>query len=339
MVNKSKKLFKGTPLYLSKSGKLQGFTYLMMNLPFICNFRCKKCFNLKNNNSFVPHKTLSLDIIFKLISEAKEMGAKAVILAGEGEPTLNKNIKKIIEKINSLGLLSIVYSNGSLLTKKIIGFYSSHNTMLVISFDSLSSDLYLKLTGNKNQKIFFRVLKNIKLAREIYKKYIEFNGEYKVVRLAINTTVNSLNENEIVKIKQFCGDDIYFICNPLAKLGNATENWRELINSDKDLKEITKLVKRMSETTGPLTLGSNGICGYSINGIAVNPCGDYMTCAYTSLTNGLLGSVTDKSLKEAYNYKNNQEINYYNIYGKYPCLVRSPKFNQYIKTLKNNKNA
>lgn len=337
MVNKNNKLFKGSPLQLSLDGKLDRFTYLMINLPFLCNYRCTKCFNLQNNNCFVPHKALSLDIIFKLIYEAKDMGAKVIVLAGEGEPTLNKNIKKIIKEIDSLGLFSIVYSNGSLLRKQMIKFYSNRNTMLVISFDSLLPDLYTKLTGNMDRNIFYRVLKNIELVRKEYKKHIEKKDKYKVVRLAINTTVSSLNKNEVGKIKEFCGDDIYFICNPLAKLGNATSNWRDLIQSDKDFEEIKKIVKQMSSTTGPLTLGSNSLCGYSINGIAVSPSGDYMTCAYTSLTNGLLGSVNNKSLVEAYDYKNNQELSFYDTYGKHPCLVRSPKFNQYIETLKNNK--
>ena len=91
----------------------------------------------------------------------------------------------------------------------------------------------------------------------------------------------------------------------------------------------------MAETGGPLTLGKNGLCGYSINGIAVSPSGDYMTCAYTSLTDGLFGSIFNRSLREAYNYKKKQEQKFYDNFGKCPCLVRSHKFNNYLKTLKN----
>lgn len=328
-------MLRGTPLHLSKTGKLNWFAYLMINLPFLCNYRCKKCFNLENNKFHVPNRPVTISKIFALIDEAKIMGAKVVVLAGEGEPSLNKNIKKIIKKINSLDLLSIVYSNGSTLTKDLLDFYSKHNTSLVISLDSLSPALYTKLTGNKNKKIFLRVLKNIKLAREIYRKLIEVKDGYKIIRLAINTTVNSLNKNEVKKIRTFCADDTYFICNPLAKLGNATSNWRELIQNDKDYEEIQALVKQMSETSGPLTLGTNGLCGYSINGIAVSPSGDYMTCAYTSLTDGLLGSVVNESLAKSYNYKKRQEQKFYDTHGNYPCLVRSPKFKEYLQVLKN----
>lgn len=336
MVNEIKKVFRGTPLHLSKSGQLNDFTYLMINFPFLCNYRCKKCFNLENNNFHTQSRPINIDKIFALIEEAKDINGKVVVLAGEGEPSLNKDIKKIIKKINSADMLTIIYSNGSTLTEELINFYALHNVSLVISSDSLSPELYLKLTGNKDKKIFLKVLKNIEQARKIYSKFIKQEDGYQIVRLAINTTINSLNKDEAKRIKEFCNNDIYFICNPLAKLGNAIRNWNELVKSDDDYKEIEKIVMRISETTGPLTLGSNKLCGYSINGIAVSPLGNYMTCAYTSLTDGLLGNIFNKTLADVYNYKRNQEQNFYKTYGNCPCLVRSPKFNAYLKTLKNN---
>jgi len=335
MVNNSKKILRGTPLHLSKSGKLNDFAYLMINLPYICNYQCKKCFNLEDNNFHSYSNPLNLKEIFVLIDQAKDTGGQVVTLSGEGEPSLHNEIREIVEKINSAGMINIVYSNGSILTKELISFYAEHDTTLVISIDTLCSELYLELTGNKDKNIFQQVLKNINQAREIYSRFIETKDGYQIVRLAFVTTVSSLNKDEIEKIKAFCGDDIYFICNPLAKLGNAISNWDEMMRSDDDDKEIEKIIKQMSETTGPLTLGSNGLCGYSINGISVSPAGNYMTCAYTSLTDGLFGSVVNKSLREAFNYKQKQEQFFYNTNGTCPCLVRSPGFNKYLECLKN----
>jgi MoaA/NifB/PqqE/SkfB family radical SAM enzyme len=287
------------------------------------------------NDDWHSHGTpLNLDNLFSLIDQAKELGGRVVVLAGEGEPSLHQEIQKIIEKINSAGMLNVVYSNGSLLTEELLNFYAENNTTLVISFDSFSPQLYLELTGNTDKNIFDRVIKNINLAREIYAKQIESKDDYKILRLAINATVSSLNKNEIANIKEFCADDIYFICNPLAKLGNAIGNWNEMLRSEEDYKEIKDIIKKLSETTGPLTLGSNGLCGYSINGISVSPSGNYMTCAYTSLTDGLLGNFADKSLREAYDYKQKQEQAFYNAYGHCPCLVRAPEFDRYLGKLK-----
>ncbi|MFA6322887.1 MAG: radical SAM protein [Candidatus Buchananbacteria bacterium] len=332
MLENNKKIFRGTPWHLSKSGQLDGFTYLMINFSFLCNYQCKKCFNLKNNKSNIQNVPITVDKIFALIQEAKAMNGQAVILAGEGEPSLYQDIKNIIEKIDASGMITIIYSNASILTEELINFYAAHNTSLVISFDSFSPELYLKLTGNNDESIFKQVLENIALARKIYQQYVKQENGHIIVRLAINTTVSSLNMDEVEKIKKFCGDDIFFICNPLAKLGNAVGNWRSLLRPD-DYKTIESLVKQLSDTTGPLTLGGNGLCAYSSNGIGVSPAGDYMTCAYTAKTNGLLGNVFNKSLAESYAFKRQQEQNFYDTYGPCPCLVRSPYFDEYLKKL------
>ena len=59
-----------------------------------------------------------------------------------------------------------------------------------------------------------------------------------------------------------------------------------------------------------------------------------MTCAYTNLTNGLLGSIKTKSLKEAYKYKQEKETRHFLKYGKYHCLIRDKSFPKYISMLK-----
>lgn len=337
---KMKKLLKGTPSQLSNRGILEGFTYLAINLPFLCNYRCTKCFNIESINiDKMPKKALNFGEYQSLISEAKDIGAKVIVLAGEGEPTLNENVKELVKFINGLDMVAIVYSNGSTLSDNLIKYYFDNNVTLVISFDSLSPALYLELTNQKNERIFHQVIKNIENAKKIYSANEEIQNGYKLNRLAIVTTVTSRNKDEIPKIKKFCNDEIYFICNPLANLGNAINNWNDLISSDNDFKKIREIVLNYSETSGPLTLDQNGLCGYSLNGIAVNPSGYFMTCAYTSLTTGFLGSIFENSIMESYEKKNQHESDYYKEFGNFPCLVRSEHFKNYVNGLKNSKKS
>ncbi|MBI4453918.1 hypothetical protein HY636_04720, partial [Candidatus Woesearchaeota archaeon] len=155
-----------------------------------------------------------------------------------------------------------------------------------------------------------------------------------ILNIAINTTVSSVNEDEVAKIKEYWGDDVYFICNPTAKLGNAVRNWNKLITDDISLQRQSELIKKLSETGGPLTLGSNGLCGYSEWGISVSPSGEFMTCAYTTQTNGLFGNIKNTSLEEAFRYKHAMESKHFQRYGVYPCLVRADSFDIYIKELR-----
>jgi MoaA/NifB/PqqE/SkfB family radical SAM enzyme len=328
------KTLRGTPKHLTDKRELASFTYLMLNLPFNCNYHCLKCFNIADDDRYFTgkQKYIPLDDRIKIIHEAKDMGGKAVVIAGEGEPALHKDTEKIISETDRLGMIPIIYTNGSTLTEDLIEFYKNTNTSVVISLDSLDPKTYDYFTGTKKQ--FEKVIKNIENLRKTYRNTIEISGDLKTVRVALNATVTDINENEIQKIKEFCRDDIYFICNPLARYGNAISNWDELIRSEESQNRHAQLIRELSESGGPLTLDRKGFCGYSRWGIGVNPLGDYMTCAYTKKTDGLLGSIKNISLKEAFKHKHIIESAHYGLYGHMPCLIRDASFEDYLKKLK-----
>ena len=324
------KVVRGTPRQLSSNGRLSKFTYLMMNFPFECNYRCPKCFGSEGSKQAASGE-MSLDDRVRLIKEAKDLGGKAVVFAGEGEPSLHRGIRTMVSEVNSLGMVPIVYSNGSVLTGDLVDFYIRMGTTLVISLDSLKAETYGTLTGNKGD--LRAVLSKIAYLRKRYGEVIEEDDEHRIVRLAINVTINGLNEKEVQVIRDFCEDDIYFICNPLDKSGNAVKNWDRLVGDEESYKRHIHLARELSESGGPLTL-SGGTCGYSRWGVGVGPYGDYMTCAYTNRTNGLLGNVRDTDLKDAFEYKHEMESAYYGIHGAAPCLIRSSGFDSHLRELK-----
>ncbi len=325
------KVIKGTPKHLSRTGQLNNFTYLMLLFRFFCNYSCLKCFS-RDDNSQKTRAEISLEERFKLICDAKDLGGKVVVLAGEGEPSLHRNIRTLVSEISSVGMIPIVYSNGSSLTSDLVNFYKKQGTVLVIAFDSLDPKEYDRLAGTKGQ--YEIAVKNIRKAVESYREVIYTQDDLRVLSIAINTTVTSRNEAEVERIKEFWGEDIYFVCNPLVKLGHAVRNWNMLIENEKSIQRHKKLIEIVSESGGPLTLGSEGICGYSRWGISVSPEGNYMTCAYTKRTNGLLGNLKHVSLKEAFERKHAFETAHYIEYNNSPCLVRAGSFDSYIKKLK-----
>ena len=326
------KILRGTPKHLSRSGTLQGFTYLMLTLPFQCNYRCPKCFNLSNNIPITSGLPLEKETILEAIEEAHGLGGTVVVVAGEGEPTLHPFIKDIVNLTSTLGMILVVYSNGSTLSRKYTEYYFENNVSLVIALDSLDDKTYDFLTGTKNMLPL--VLKNISQLRKLYRKAVEYKEDMKIVRLAVNATITSQNKHEISKIKEYCEDDIYFVCNPLARHGNAVGNWNQLIESEEDFELQRQMIPNLSESGGPLTLDKVGLCGYSVNGIGIGSYGDFMTCAYTSKTNGLLGNIRDISIADAYHRKFSFESEHYKNIGHLPCLVRDKSFDQYIETLK-----
>lgn len=76
-----KKILRATPLHLSKTGELDGLAYLMINLPFVCNYRCKKCFN-SSGFAGSKGKPIGTEKILQLVSEFGNLGGKVIALAG-----------------------------------------------------------------------------------------------------------------------------------------------------------------------------------------------------------------------------------------------------------------
>ena len=62
--------------------------------------------------------TLSLTEIFKIMIKAKKSGIKVFGLTGAGEPLLDNRAKKIIKKANTLGFITHMPTNTSILNKK-----------------------------------------------------------------------------------------------------------------------------------------------------------------------------------------------------------------------------
>ena len=323
---------KGTPKQLSRTGELNGFTYLMLNLPFVCNYRCTKCFNLDSDKRHMERNKhyLSLDERLNLIDQAAELGGKVVVIAGEGEPSLDKSIRDLVSHAHHKGMKSIGYSNGSMLDKEFLRFYKDHDAALVFAIDSLIPQKYNLLT--RTQGLLPKVIRNIQNAIEIYGEPLLQQG-LATYGIAVNTTVSHINENEVKLIRDLWAEKVYFICNPIARLGNACTHWQMFGNNETSVARHHKLIEELSETGGPLTLTCDGLCGYSVWGISVSPTGEYMTCAYTSLTNGLLGNVRKINLQEAFKRKHRLETFHYKQHGQSPCLVRAESFPSYLDTL------
>jgi len=154
--NDTKKVLKGLSKYLENVEKVtlgkSLIDFLLINSPPICNYCCKKCFTLTYASPSTKD-ALNLTEILSLIKESKKLGARVVCILGEGEPLLWENIKKIIGYIHQLGMISLIATNGSLLTKKMTNFLFTHDTTIVISLDTLNEKKYNDFTGGKLSKV------------------------------------------------------------------------------------------------------------------------------------------------------------------------------------------
>ena len=207
-MEKTEKLLVGNPNQLEVDGQIgeDELSYVVMNLPFGCNYTCSKCYR-EDNKSF---DSIDLGMRLDVISQARELGARVLCIPGEGEPLTNRDLTmQLIYHANAVGLISILYTNGSFLNQDTINELFNKDVTLITSLDSLSPETYLELTGFRG---FERVMRNLENVRETYKAGNRVREDGLVeTRWGVITIINQYNKGEIPMIKEFCGDDVFFI--------------------------------------------------------------------------------------------------------------------------------
>jgi len=255
-----------------------------------CQYNCAKCFSggskeytrqLKEMGKKATN--LSEEDRQNMIKEAHDLGAKALVTAGAGEPLLSKDLDKVIEMCSKMDMYVVIFTNGLLLDKEKAEKYLSKNVSIVFSLDSLKEENYNKLTGTKGN--LKTVLKHLKDLLEMAEEKAEIVGDYKIVRVAVNTNPTMLTyrpEEGIDEVKEIHemidGRATHFVSHitPNAK---ARENWKMLVGTE-DCRinpVLEEAQKKYSKGLGGSSRRDDGKCAYMYNGV-VQFAGYWMGC-------------------------------------------------------------
>ena len=90
---------------------------------------------------------LTLEELIGLIEQARQLGARQIVLLGGGEPFLFPHVKEVIRHIHVLGLSQAVFTNGSLLTRELCRFLSDHHVKVAVKHNSLLPAVQDALAG------------------------------------------------------------------------------------------------------------------------------------------------------------------------------------------------
>lgn len=299
------KLLKFTPKYYESLGSLDEATYLGLNVSDRCNYRCKKCVQ---GSPYRKGTKLSMNDFLAMIAKAQdELEIKALFIAGRGETILAgqgssekeylQNYKELVEFANRRGIHILQFTNGYYLTKDITDFLKDKDVSLIVSIDSLDEAIYLDLfRGPKNS--FQKVMENLQYARKQFPTE-EINGK-KAYRLAINVAVSHNNFQEVKKIREFCGEDIMFICNYPIIGGNFKIHLDDMCKSKAEYEAFRNKVLETSDNKGFSGTTYDGRCGFIFNGLSIDSNGNVLLCPYDTSTGKLFGNIKDyKNMREA----------------------------------------
>ncbi len=164
--------------------------YIRIKPTNACNHNCNYChygsgqyLNLKGAEN---RNRIEWEKLKEIITDAGDIGTKAITFSGGGEPLFYKNITQAINLVKTRGIDLSIITNGHFLSDEKAELLSD-SKWVRISFDAASAETYSFLRGI-TPEAFDIVCRNIKKFAEIKKDYCE---------LGINFVVNKENSNEI----------------------------------------------------------------------------------------------------------------------------------------------
>lgn len=120
---------------------------LSMEIEFsrACNFRCVYCY--LENRTAGPAE-LSLEEIKDVILQAKELGARKIILLG-GEPSIYPHLVEMLRFLGSHRLEVEMFTNGAGVTEELAAILAEEKVRVVVKMNSRHEEIQDQLAGKK----------------------------------------------------------------------------------------------------------------------------------------------------------------------------------------------
>jgi len=185
-----------------------------------CNQRCILCCV-----DYKKHKAKNLEeaILVKLVKDFKKCKVRSFLLAGEGEPLLNKGIISMLEVSGSLGIDAALNSNAVLLTEDVSKRILPSLLWARFTLQAANPKLYAKI-HRAPEEHFKKAVENIRLAVKI-KKEKKLNVTLGIQQILINENYGEEVFN-VARLSKSLGVD-YFVVKRFSKHPSNTYNCPE----------------------------------------------------------------------------------------------------------------
>lgn len=246
-----------------------------------CNLHCRYCYAQSGEDSA---KIVDIKNLKKIILESKELGTKSVVVIGGGEPTLHPNFRDLIDYIDSLGIIPVIFSNTVLMTEELAGFLYKHNASVMGKLDSFKPEVQDYLAGREGASEEIR--KGLDNLKKTGFSKPERPGE---LRLGVSFVSNKMNLEEIESIWHFCRqNNIFPNMEILTPTGRANDELKDQLLTAEEIKEYKlKLLEIDRKYYGydwlPYTPITASGCLQHLYSLYINIEGNVRPCAPTKL--------------------------------------------------------
>ena len=233
--------------------------YTIVELTYRCNLFCKHCYIPQH---YRTKTELPTEKVYQLIEEISSLGGLYLTFTG-GEPFLRKDIFELISFAKQKSFYVTVFTNGTLIDKKIVKKLKSVNV------DRIEISIY----GNKDVhnrfvrcNVFDKVVESVKLLKKE-----DINVCLKTVLTKENFKDYKFLKNLAKNLEVVLKTD--FVIS--AKIDNDLSPIKLLL-SDKELKSLVK--KEDIDITSECQNFDNFICSAGMNLVSISPEGNVYPC-------------------------------------------------------------
>lgn len=293
-----------------ENGKPDAILSICVSTTSACNIRCWYCYALGNKRR--NPRQLSIEEYRELIDQAVDLGAKTMIVCGDGEPTYDPNLIPMIEHATSRDLMPVVVTNGTIIGNdrvcqhihgrdgaSLASFLIDHNASLLVKLETLDPALYEGIVGVKGAWRKFETGVNRMLDAGFGRTWEQPDGTY--TRLSFTGICTQENIGHIPAMKSWARErHAQYICKVPSPTGGALDQAHKLF-PPREVAKVRDYVDGYTdkrETLTPIVLDGDKCmtCLAWHLGPVITEEGHYVEC-YTS-TGDTFGSIRTMSLSE-----------------------------------------
>lgn len=277
-----------------------------LSCSFRCNYKCRYCYADQKKIPFPDE--LTLEEQKDIITQAKELGARTVVICGDGDPLVDKNLPAMVVHANGFGMTSIVVTNAAVMGddrlaekyhgmtgEELAGHLYRNGASMMIKLDSVNPEKYDEIVGVEGA---FR-----KLERTLDRmKRLGFfcgrdGGKGGLTRVAFSAVVMKDTLAEVSEMRKFAdGIGAQFICKLPTLVGNALKHLGFMFPAE-SYDTIRPCFEKYTAKRETLMTDTPRCIAWHY-GPVIDIRGEVKECYTSACQNGRIGNVRETPLKE-----------------------------------------
>jgi radical SAM protein with 4Fe4S-binding SPASM domain len=167
-----------------------------------CNLRCSYCCNRSGDP--LPDE-IKFEKVIDVVDQAKDLNSKSVVIIGGGEPTIYPKFRELVEHVDSLKMVPVIFTNTQTMTRELAEFLYEHNVSVIIKLDSLDPEIQDAMVGVRGA--YENIMQGLSNLQGVGYSGIQ---DPKRLKLGASFVVNKQNVAGIPDVWKFCRDHKIF---------------------------------------------------------------------------------------------------------------------------------